>query len=667
MAMLKGVLTGEQVLRSRNTVTMMMRLRALAGGLIGAIIIGLLALMMAATGTGFGLPNFSSAAMRAPGLSWSDEALQRYAYWRLLELNNSNPQAVLQIVQGDLAPWLTAIRETAALDAYLQDQGLRPSVDRRIGDILSQQFPQEDGGLNVEAYLATLNNPIFLSLGIDAKRYEENIGQGLLRDSLAQLAEEMHRQLPPLLDARITLQITSERPIRTASIEIDPASLAAPSEEELRRRFEAVEGELSAATSRQVEGFYIPPEVLAEQAVVDEATVEEAYQAYAAGFRVEETRSHRRFVVTSEASADAARARLDAGEDFASVAESLNALITEVPLATAASTPLYLADALFEASGPGAIAGPIPPEDSQDFLAAYTLLEVTAVDETQPDSFETRAPQLRQTLAREALEARIETLSDALSDALSNTLNDTLGEIASDLELEAQRFSLTGLTRDGLLVDGRPTPAPFDEAAVLEEIFISATGEVIFPLQLDSGGLFAARIVAETPGPRPLTFEEARRQLEQSLRGEAAQAIATEQAEAVLADIAAGQSFIEAAAAQDLTVEARVTTHERLQAAGGLLAQARSLLMSSETASPGQTGSGGSILLFELEPLTQRNDAETLAQVAEGQAFVGRLLNQGFFEAWQQEIRLHYPVELDEARAQALLDPLLAALLGLGS
>ena len=186
MAMLKGVLTGEQVLRSRNTVTMMMRLRALAGGLIGAIIIGLLALMMAATGTGFGLPNFSSAAMRAPGLSWSDEALQRYAYWRLLELNNSNPQAVLQIVQGDLSPWLTAIRETAALDAYLQDQGPSP-VHRRIGDILSQQFPQEDGGLNVEACPATLNNPIFPSLGIDAKRYEENIGQGLLRDSFAQL------------------------------------------------------------------------------------------------------------------------------------------------------------------------------------------------------------------------------------------------------------------------------------------------------------------------------------------------------------------------------------------------------------------------------------------------------------------------------------------------
>ena len=89
--------------------------------------------------------------------------------------------------------------------------------------------------------------------------------------------------------------------------------------------------------------------------------------------------------------------------------------------------------------------------------------------------------------------------------------------------------------------------------------------------------------------------------------------------------------FIEAAA-QDLTVEARVTSACSRQPCR----RGCNLLIARPLAPADRIWRLNPAL--EREPLTQRNDAETLAQVAEGQAFVGRLLNQAS-EAWQQEIR----------------------------
>ena len=104
-----------------------MRIRAIAGGIMGVFIIGVLAIMIAVSGTGFGLPSFGSAVMKAPGIRWGEEDFARYAYFRLLEINAANPLAVQRIAQGDIQPWLAYIQQTAAMDAYIKDQSLTPS------------------------------------------------------------------------------------------------------------------------------------------------------------------------------------------------------------------------------------------------------------------------------------------------------------------------------------------------------------------------------------------------------------------------------------------------------------------------------------------------------------------------------------------------------------
>jgi peptidyl-prolyl cis-trans isomerase D len=315
------------------------------------------------------------------------------------------------------------------------------------------------------------------------------------------------------------------------------------SEEAMLEHFEA--NAASFQTEESVDLEYI--EVLGEELAAEVEVTEDALLAYyeeeQERFVTEEQRRARHILFTgddAETRAQDAMGRLEAGEDF----ETLAMELSDDPGTSAQGGDLGwvgrgllvgpFEDTLY-AMELGAVEGPI---ETGFGFHVIRLDEINAGD-VQPFELvrEELAEELRLRESEDGFYTRATELADRAFDAF-----DELATVATQMELPLQSFA--GFTRSG-------TVSPFaDSAAVVQAAFspeVLELGQNSGPIELTDDHVLVLRVAAHHP-PTEQSFEAVREEVEQALIRAEAERLAADAAQAFIEESSDAQEDLEALA-----------------------------------------------------------------------------------------------------------------------
>lgn len=284
-----------------------------------------------------------------------------------------------------------------------------------------------------------------------------------------------------------------------------PAPVAEPTEDEITAFYEAnVADRFTRAEAKRIRYAALLPEAIAKDQPVDEADLQALYQTRIDEFVIPESRLVEQLVYPTQAEADAAKARLDAGESFDTLVADRGLTIADIDLGDVTKADLGPAgDAVFALTEPG-VTGPVT---SALGPAIYRLNGILPGQETSfEEARDTLATELQTEEARRVIEGKVEAIDDLLASG-------------GDLEaLEAE----VGMTLGTL--DFRASSAnddPIADYAAFREAGISlAEGDFPEAILLENGGIVAMEFV-ETVPPAPIPLAEAREDVIAGWREEA--------------------------------------------------------------------------------------------------------------------------------------------------
>lgn len=509
------------------------------------------------------------------------------------------------------------------LDAEARRLGLSIG-DARVAEavVTNPAFEGIDGSFDREQYREALRRS-----GLDEEAYEAS-----LRDSTARtlLQAAVVGGLPePLAYGRtIAAQANEARDVTWARVEADPAAaLPEPTEADLQAFYEAHPERFTAPETRQLSYAWLTPEMLAEGVDVAEEDVEAAYDARRDEFVQEERRLVERLVFPDEAAAEAARARLEAGEtDFEALVEERGLRLSDIDLGDVDRGELgEAAEAVFGATT-GDVVGPLP---SSLGPALFRVNAVLAADEV---TLEEAAPELRAEIAQERARESISDLVPQIEDLLAGGA--APADLASQLGLEAGETAWSEEVSDG--------PAAYAE--VREAAAVAEAGGDPELVELEDGGVAVIQVTGLTPPAlRPLA--EVRAEVRSGWEAEAEREATVARAEAIAEAIAGGASFEE----QGLEPRAAtgVTRRTPIEGTGPEVLPVVFEMVEGE-ARVVQTPDGA--LVVQLDSVTPADDADE-GFVAEREAVsqeVSGAIAQDLYAAYAQALQLGTEITVDD-------------------
>lgn len=265
-----------------------------------------------------------------------------------------------------------------------------------------------------------------------------------------------------------------------------------PTEAQLTDFYEAEIDRYTRPELRRISYAWLSPEAFAAEVELDEESLRAAYEERIAEYVQPERRIVERLVFADQDAADAAKARIDAGDaTFAEIVAERGLDLADIDLGDVTQDDLGEAGAaVFALDGPG-IAGPA------DTPLGPALFRVNAVLDAQEVTFEEARDELAETLTIDRARRLILDQSGAIEDLLAG------GATLEDLEAEAgMEFGTIALAPD--TQDGIAAYTAFRQAAMQAE-----EGDYPELFELEDGGVAALRLDAiDPPAPRP--FDEVR-------------------------------------------------------------------------------------------------------------------------------------------------------------
>lgn len=529
---------------------MLQTMREHARGVFGWLIIGSIIAVLAVFG--FGALNFfvvSEPAVATVGdgrVTQSEYAaeLERQRQQLAASFGESfDPALVEQLGIPDRV--LESLINRQLLSAAAEDAGLAAPGEELDQIIMEMPQFQGDLGFDEDRFRFALQ-----SIGMTPASFRTAMGADLSLDQLtsgvADTSFITEAELRAL--ATVLLQNRDIAWLRLAPSEFEAEVVV--SDEALASYFEERRSAYRAPTRVRVEALRLDRfDFEAEQDISEEAVLA-AYERERAAFEGQEQReaAHILLAETDDRDLAAARAlaealleRLEAGEDFAALAEAYSddpGSASDGGRLGAASRGTFVGpfeDALFSMA-PGELRGPVETE------FGVHILRLDKVFTTELPSFDDLAFSLRERLRSEAAEA-------AFAEAKAKL--EVLAYEAPDLSEPADALGLTlerpePFSRDG--GEGIFATAVVREAAFSAEVREEGyNSEVLEPRE---GLAVVLRVLEEIPA-RDQTLEEVRDAVTQEFIAEASARLAEEAAQAVLEELTAGTSIFEVAQAED--------------------------------------------------------------------------------------------------------------------
>ena len=383
-------------------------------------------------------------------------------------------------------------------------------------------FQGSAGTFDREAYRFTLERN-----NLTEAQFERSIREDIARSVLQGAVVGGFVAPDPLTDA-LTAYAGERRGFSLLELAASdlPTPVAEPTDADLQSFYDANIDRFTRPEAKRITYVALLPETLAPTMEVDETALRALYDERIDEFMIPEKRLVERLAFPTEADAQAAKARLDAGEiTFDALVAERGLKLEDIDLGDVSKIDLGAAgDAVFALGEPG-IAGPAVSDVGPALFRMNAIL--AAQETTFEDARDSLSAEMRTDAARRAIGARIEEIDDLLASG-------------ADLEEVAQEAGMDIATIDYIpseTPEGIAAYPDFREAA-------EAVQEGDFPeaLQLDDGALVALRLDEIVP-PTPIPLADIRDDVAAAWKADAETKALAARAEQVKAEVEAGKSL----------------------------------------------------------------------------------------------------------------------------
>lgn len=488
----------------------------------------ILVLVMIGLG-GFGVTNFGGGITTIGKVGDRDIETTDYARALQQEMNALSAQVGQPITFAQAQAFgldrqvLQQVVTRAALDNETARIGISAGDASVAAEITAMQaFQGAAGSFDREAYRFTLERN-----NLTEAEFERSIREDIARSVLQGAVVGGFTAPAPLTDA-LTAYAGERRGFSLLQLSAAdlPTPVAEPTDADLQSFHEANIDRFTRPEAKRITYVALIPETIAPTMEVDETALRALYDDRIDEFMIPEKRLVERLAFPTEADAQAAKARLDAGEiTFDALVAERGLTLADIDLGDVSKTDLGAAgDAVFALTEPG-IAG---PAQSDVGPALFRMNAILAAQETTfEEAKESLSAEMRTDAARRAIGARIEEIDDLLASGAE------LEEVAQEAGMELATIDyIPSETPEGI------TAYPdFREAA-------EALQEGDFPeaLQLDDGALVALRLDEIVP-PTPIPLEEVRDDVAAAWKADAEAKALAARAEEVKAEVEGGKSL----------------------------------------------------------------------------------------------------------------------------
>jgi peptidyl-prolyl cis-trans isomerase D len=313
--------------------------------------------------------------------------------------------------------------------------------------------------------------------------------------------------------------------------------VAAPSEDDLKKYFEANKAAFRAPEFRSLRILYLTPASIVKDITISDDQVQKAYETVKARLTVPERRQIEQISFANADAAKAASDRIVAGEKFEEVAKALN--LTLVALGNLGRPDILdaaIAEAAFALEAGGVsqpVAGRFGP----------VIVRVVKIEPQRVPSLDEVSKSLRDDLALREAVTRVQGLHDKIEDERGAGL--TLEEIAKKLKLTL--MTVDAVDRSGRNPDGAPVQNLPSQEALLSGAFAAQKNIETDAIELREQRSTVWYEVTDIKPSRERTFDEAKASIEARWKAEQAGKNLNELAAEIQKKLDEGASF-EAAA-----------------------------------------------------------------------------------------------------------------------
>lgn len=254
--------------------------------------------------------------------------------------------------------------------------------------------------------------------------------------------------------------------------------------------YQANPARFTAPEYRAVTLLSIEPADIAKTMQPTEQAIAEAYEERLAEFGTEETREVAQIVLPTKEEAEAALARLNKGDAFATVAKEAagtDEADTKLGAVKKGDLPAPLGDAVFAAAA-GSFNGPV------ETPLGWHLFQVEKVNAGAVAPLAEVHDKLRDALALEEATGQVTGISKSLQDAMAGGA--TLEEAGQSLNLPV--IKIAAIDAKGMDATGKPVALPPADGLV-PGLFQAETGRDGEMIDTTTGGYVVSRIDAVTP------------------------------------------------------------------------------------------------------------------------------------------------------------------------
>lgn len=458
-----------------------------------------------------------------------------------------------------------------AFQDYLQNyarqtgRGITPEearalgIDRAILDTLLQSaaLDHQANKLNLgvsDTYLAheVMMNPGFQDASgkFDAQRFKVILDQNGISEQ-AFFADERQRLLRQALTATASADIpvnlglieaqhrfdNEQRDARYFIVTAQDSEIVAPTDEEIRKEFDANPAAYTAPEYRVVATMKVEPADIASKVTLTDEDIAAGFEKYKGDYFTPETRTILQISFPTLEEAQAAQQKLAAGTEFMALARERGFAEQDVTFANKARTDFIdqaIADAAFSLSQ-GQVSEPV-----KGTLATVLLKAETITPEKQSSLEEVKAD-LTERLRLERAGEEIQSIYDAVEDA--RAAQTPFEEIAANAGIPFQLIPAIDAQGNGK--DGKPVPMPQPDE-LIKATFTSDVGVENDAISLDNGYVWYEVREVIPSALRP--FEDVKDQARAAVVASKLRALAEEKAKALVERAKSGVKLEELAA-----------------------------------------------------------------------------------------------------------------------
>ena len=523
-------------------------MRKAAGGWVAKLLLGLLVVSFAVWGVSSSmLTGAGSRSVMEVGSATVSPVEFRLAYDRQLRglsqqfgARITREQAVALGIDQQVMSQLSA---GALLDDLAKDMALGISKDKVA--ILTSQDPSFFNAS--QQFDRGMFERVLREVGMRPEDYLQNRAQVARRQQIVDSSTDSMTTPAVFLDA---LSVYNGE-TRDVSYLVLPRRLIepvpAPDAAKLQAFFEENKADYRFPEYRAIRYLKLAPEDMAENVTIADTDIRADYDKNLLRFTTPEQRTIQQLLFPDRAAADAALASLSGGNTFDALMADQKKTAADVTLGTfekSAVVDKKVAEAAFAIA---AVNGVSPVIDGS---FGPLIVRVSEIRPAVVKSFDEVKEELRKELAIAKAAEGILDVHDAYEDARAG--GDTMQGAAQKLELkvvEVAAVSRAGEAPDGVRIETLP-----EADALLKQAFEAEVDAELPPISIGATGFLWSEVASVTPS-RDATLEEVKARVTVDWTSAEADRLISEKASTLLAELKAGKSLNDIAAALSLSVE----------------------------------------------------------------------------------------------------------------